>query len=165
MAKRNRYEQVISLDPEEFRFALELFNAAVSGQMQRPVGLHYDIPANRGLVAVKEHFKNAEEHHHAFHSRHGALLELIRDRSVQKEEDVMWTHAAVIDLAATAPINRHGKFKKQAFFAEVEKVAVTEKYRTVATIRIVMPSHRWFVASEIFAPRLIDAGIPDGGGG
>jgi hypothetical protein len=85
-----------------------------------------DIPANRGMLAVKKEFPDAEE----FQCMSFRLLtfseviknrQLIRMRLVRKRESgEIEVHDAVINALAMAPFSKSGALDKPAFLALVK---------------------------------------------
>ena len=148
-------KRAIPLDPQEFAFAFDLFQAAGSSKMptknptQCIVNLDMgggridklafaDIPFNRGMLAISRHFADESDKYYAFMLRLDALSDLLRDESDIARQwirpmkndgrDGKDIHAAVVDLSATAPLNSKGCFNHKTFFAAVKNLATTEKY-------------------------------------
>jgi hypothetical protein len=145
-------EKTKPVDPEQFRFAMQLASAASSYRMpmdspakqrimiEMPDGnvqqfSFTDIPMNRAAIAIRDHFAPDIETAMCALMRWRALARVISSPSMRKwerhsEEDPegIEIHGAVIHAAAVMPLTKNGHFDKRKFFKTVEEIASSEEY-------------------------------------
>jgi hypothetical protein len=124
---------ITSVTPEELRFAMATGTAAASGRTpQSSVGAYGadvdipDTPENRAMFAIRSQFDSAK--FRALMARIGAMMDVLQDdraapyirRSTEgfKGDEV---YEAVVDVAATFPLNGNREFDKGEFFRAVAK--------------------------------------------
>jgi hypothetical protein len=122
----NSDEKIRPVDPERFHQALGVYQAAlaVAAPQASEASPSADIPANRGIVAVKKEFPDANEFQ-SLSFRLQRFAEIIGDRKlikwgmVQHSEGGIEVHDAVINALAAAPFRKSGVLDKPAFHSLV----------------------------------------------
>jgi hypothetical protein len=138
----NFNSRIKAVDPERFHFALGVFSAAAAmkGPYPNPQTFSVNIvdtdgsatriaftdrPENRGMVALKSEFPDAEEFE-CISFRILTLPEVIRNRQligrglVRDGENGLEIHDAVVNALAIAPFRKSGALDKSAFLALVK---------------------------------------------
>ena len=124
----NSDEKIRPVDPERFHQALGVYQAALAAAApQAGAGessASADIPGNRGIVAVKKEFPDANEFQ-SLSLRLQRFAEIIGDRKLIKwgmvhhSEGGIEVHDAVINALAAAPFRKSGVLDKPAFHSLV----------------------------------------------
>jgi hypothetical protein len=134
----NTEEKIKPVDPERFHQALGVYQAALAAEgahtspnpsSSNPVEKDgpdtADMPGNRGIVAVKKEFPDADEFQ-SLSLRLQRFAEVIGDRKlikwgmVQHSEGGIEVHDAVVNALATAPFRKSGVLDKPAFHSLVK---------------------------------------------
>jgi hypothetical protein len=139
----NFEERIKAVEPERFLFALGVYQAAaaIKGPYVNPSEFSFslvekdgsaikiqftDIPENRGMLAVKKEFPDANEFQN-LSFRIMTFSEVLRDRKLIKmglvrhgEGGDIEIHDAVINALAMAPFRKSGALNKPAFHAIVK---------------------------------------------
>lgn len=125
----NSEEKIRPIDPERFHQALGIYQASLAAEVpQASAGessSKADIPGNRGIVAVKKEFPDADEFE-SLSLRLQRFSEIIGDKKlikwgmVQHSEGGIEVHDAVINALAAAPFRKSGVLDKPAFHSLVK---------------------------------------------
>lgn len=143
--------EIPAVDPDHFGFAIQVASAAHAlkmpmkspategGSIRFPDGREIqfnftDIPANRALMAMRDHFGPDTNSFVAAAMRFFALHRLWPHERMKKwvkpspeEPDVVLMHDAVFQAAATLPLDDNGEFAEKAFFDRVEELAAEDE--------------------------------------
>jgi hypothetical protein len=119
-------EKIRPVDPERFHQALGVYQAALAAEAPQAsaASATADISGNRGIVAVKKEFPDANEFQ-SLSLRLRRFAEIISDRKlikwgmVQHSEGGIEVHDAVINALAAAPFRKSGVLDKPAFHSLV----------------------------------------------
>ena len=120
-------EKIRPVDPKRFHQALGVYQAALAAAP--PAGADEaspggDLPATRGIAAVKQEFPDAGEFH-SLSLRLQRFAEIIGDKKlikwgmVQHSEGGIEVHDAVVNALAAAPFRKSGVLDKPAFHSLV----------------------------------------------
>jgi hypothetical protein len=131
---------------EELGFAVAVGGAAASYKMPTPSPTKFglaltendgtvmnirftDIPLNRGMLAIREHCGGDPSKFFSLAFRLFALGSILRRKEIAPwirrnvSPGVDEVHPAVIEAAATLPLNSRGHFDARTFFQKVKEVA------------------------------------------
>ena len=152
--KRNAFpkalKEIQAVDVDDFIFAYSLGAAAASYRMpmESPAESGFtltngketrefrltDIPLNRAVLAIRDHCEGDTVRFMAIMQRIFAFTKLQDDerlsrwtRKSDKDPDRMEIHGAVLEVAATLPLERNGRFDEDAFFKAVESITGLHK--------------------------------------
>ena len=140
-------EEIHPVDPMQFAFALQLGSAAMTYRMpmkspategvavvSKDGTVHrytlVDRPANRLMIAIRDHFAPDDKTYMSVMMRYSALQRLWKNERMKKwvrkdeqDPEKMEVHEAVFIAGATLPLNAEGCFEEDAFFNRLEEIA------------------------------------------
>jgi hypothetical protein len=145
-----RFRNSLPIDPDEMNFIIGLATAAATYKMphKTPVGVPVsldmgggeiqtlklvDNPMNRGMMAIKRHCGNDSEKFFSATLRFMALGAVYRDkrsepyfREIPADDQTHEVSAAIGHVAGILPLDGHGEFDLDEFFAQAEEVKRTK---------------------------------------
>ncbi len=146
-----RPEEVKPVDVEEFSFALAVGGAAYAYRMpmsspsENKILLEdeegnieeirlTDVPLNRAALAIRDQCRGDMEMFQSIMHRVFAFMNLRNHEKMQRwtkqsdDPEQIGIHSAVIEAAATLPLDQYGHFEPNRFFQTVEVIAASGKY-------------------------------------
>jgi hypothetical protein len=144
-----QFSEIGPIDVEEFRFVVQLANAAGSFKMPMDSPLlggiklvgedgsirklaHPNVAIHRASVAIRDHYEDDPAGFFAAATRFFAFLMIQRSERMEAwredsdEPGTTLVNEAVLDAAATQPLNDNGEFAEDEFFSAVERIAAAE---------------------------------------
>ena len=144
-------EEIPAVDLDHFIFAFSVGDAAASYRMpmksqcenkfvisddkESQEFVLTDNPLNRATLAIREQCGDDGEMFQAVMYRLFALMKVLDNKKIQrwtrvsaKKSDGIEIHPAVLEAAASLPLNKRGRFQVQGFLKAVEAIAANGKY-------------------------------------